>query len=79
MKKMIILLAMVSILLLGCASAIRTSCSIYPEFGIEQFATVGATMIEKEVCGSREEWHGLAGGGMVSVSECGSSELIYLG
>ena len=72
------MLAMV--ILGGCApSATTISCRIYPEIGKERFASVGNTIIEKEVCASRQEWRGLAGGGNVLVSECGKVELIYLG
>jgi hypothetical protein len=78
MKKFVILLA--TVFLSGCTSSqIRVSCRIHPELNKEFQASVGQTMINKEVCGSQEQWHGLAGGGMVTVTECQTAELIYLG
>jgi hypothetical protein len=79
MKKLLMVM-LATVILEGCApSATTISCKIYPEIGKTRFASVGNTIIEKEVCASRKEWRGLAGGGNVMVSECGKVELIYLG
>jgi len=79
-KTMLVFVMLATVILGGCApSATKISCRIYPELGKERFASVGNTIIEKEVCASRQEWHGLAGGGNVLVSECGKVELIFLG
>jgi len=63
----------------GCASQLKLACTIHPRLNTEYQSSVGQTFMKKGVCASREEWRGLAGGGMVKVAECFSAELLYLG
>ena len=80
MEKMIVILIMGLLTgLNGCASQVRVTCRIHPELNSDSQESVGQSIIQKETCGSQDQWHGLLGGGMVTVSECGNSELIYLG
>lgn len=79
MKKVMILAMVLGMLVNSCATQVRTTCKIHPELNLETQVNVGQNLIQKEGCASRGEWHGLLGGGMVTITECGSSELIYLG
>jgi hypothetical protein len=79
MKKLLFAMVVGWLMVSGCASQVKITCRIHPELNQEIQADVGQSLVQKEACASRQEWHGLAGGGMVTVSECQSAELIYLG
>lgn len=79
MKKILMLAMVIGLLVSGCASQVKITCRTHPELNQEIQASVGQSLLQKEACASRQEWHGLVGGGTVMVSECQSLELIYLG